>query len=186
MKVVYSKWHNNYDELVLGQEYSAQYYKKGWLLIDTVLYREDCFQMVNNLNKAISIAVTMHNGQVDKGGNPYILHPLRVMMKMQSNEEQIVAVLHDILEDTTMTEEKLLEDFTGQIIDAVIALTRLENETYWEFIARCKQNELARKVKIVDIEDNMDLSRIEQPTKKDYDRVNKYKKALKELTTFEE
>ncbi|MEK4427722.1 HD domain-containing protein [Paenibacillus sp. FSL M7-0802] len=186
MKVVYSKWHNNYDELVLGQEYNAQYYKKGWLLIDTVLYREDCFQIVNNLNNAISIAATMHNGQVDKGGNPYILHPLRIMMKMQSNEEQIVAVLHDILEDTTMTEEKLSEDFTSQIIDAVIALTRQENESYMDFIRRCKQNELARKVKIADIEDNMDLSRIEQPTKKDYERIKKYEKALKELMRIEE
>ncbi|MGR6760317.1 HD domain-containing protein [Paenibacillus sp. T2-29] len=186
MKVVYSKWHNNYDELVLGEEYDAQYYKKGWLLIGTVLYREDCFQMVNNLNKAISIAATMHNGQFDKGGNPYILHPLRVMMKLKSNKEQIVAVLHDILEDTTMTKEKLSEDFSSSIIDAVIALTRKEDEPYMEFIRRCKQNELARKVKIADIEDNMDLSRIEQPTKKDYERTKKYEKALKELMSIEE
>nr|WP_167438163.1 MULTISPECIES: HD domain-containing protein [unclassified Paenibacillus] len=142
--------------------------------------------MVNNLNNAISIAATMHNGQHDKGGNPYILHPLRVMMNMNSNEEQIVAVLHDILEDTTMTGEKLSKYFTSQIIEAVIALTRQENETYWEFIARCKQNKLARKVKIADIEDNIDLSRIEQPTKKDYERIKKYEKALKELMSIEE
>lgn len=186
MKVIYSKWHNNYDELVVGQEYGAQYYKKGWLLIGTVLYREDCFKIVNNLNKAISIASTMHNGQLDKGGNPYILHPLRVMMNLKSNEEQIVAVLHDILEDTTMTEEKLSEEFTDQIIDAVIALTRQENESYMDFIRRCKQNELARKVKIADIEDYMDLSRIEQTTKKDYERIKKYEKALKELMSIEE
>lgn len=136
---------------------------------------------MDSLNEAIQIASFFHEGQLDKGGNPYILHPLRVMMKMNTKDERIVALLHDVIEDTECTIDELKQHFTSHVVEAIASLTRNEGESYIDFICRCKQNELARKVKIADIEDNMDLSRIEQPTKRDYDRVKKYKKALIEL-----
>jgi len=136
---------------------------------------------LNNLSQAICIATTAHTGQFDKGGNPYILHPLRIMLKMDSNEERIVAVLHDVIEDTNVLISELRKVFFDEIANAILALTRNHNESYIDFIRRCKQNDLARKVKIADIEDNMDLSRIDNPTEEDYKRVKKYEKAWREL-----
>ncbi|WP_311078147.1 HD domain-containing protein [Paenibacillus polymyxa] len=138
----------------------------------------------NELSKAISIAANLHAGQLDKGGNPYILHPLRVMLKMDDNTSMVVAVLHDVLEDThfSIHEADAEEsEFSDEVIGALKAITRKKDESYMEFIRRCKQNELARKVKIADIKDNMDLSRIEDPTEEDVKRNRKYGKALKEL-----
>lgn len=137
---------------------------------------------MSTLEKAIAIAAKAHEGQTDKGGNPYILHPLRVMMKLQTNEERIAAVFHDLFEDTTVTPQDLeKESFTREIIDAVLSLTKKKDESYDEFIARAKNNGIARNVKIADIEDNMDLSRIPDPTDKDYARIERYRKAMQEL-----
>lgn len=137
---------------------------------------------MNILEKAIQIAVNAHLGQTDKGGSPYILHPLRVMHKLESEDEKIVAVLHDVIEDTDITYDDLLkEGFSHKIFEAVRALTRQDNETYMEFIDRCKGNDLARKVKIQDIYDNLDLSRIKNPTDEDYSRQKRYAKALRLL-----
>ncbi len=134
------------------------------------------------LAKEIDIATKAHEGQVDKGGNPYILHPLRVMAKQQYVEAQIVAVLHDVLEDTAVTDEDLLSMGFGEtIVDAVISMTKKKHESYREFILRCKQNPIARIVKIADIEDNCNISRIDNPTEKDYRRLEKYQKALRLL-----
>ncbi|MET3209701.1 UNVERIFIED_CONTAM: guanosine-3',5'-bis(diphosphate) 3'-pyrophosphohydrolase [Paenibacillus sp. PvR008] len=138
----------------------------------------------NELSKAISIAANLHAGQLDKGGNPYILHPLRVMLKMDDNTSMVVAVLHDVLEDTHFSihdADAEESEFSDEVIGALKAITRKKDESYMEFIRRCKQNELARKVKIADIKDNMDLSRIEDPTEEDVKRNRKYGKALKEL-----
>lgn len=137
---------------------------------------------MNLLEKAIDLALHAHAGQTDKGGNPYILHPLSVMMRMSDEKEKIVAVLHDVVEDCGVTASDLRQTgFDTEIIDAVFALTRRENETYMEFVARCAQNKLARGVKIADIQENMDLSRIPNPTETDFKRVEKYKKALEHL-----
>jgi (p)ppGpp synthase/HD superfamily hydrolase len=147
--------------------------------LDNYLYNA---VLSNELSKVISIAANLHTGQLDKGGNPYILHPLRVMMKMKDHSSMIVAVLHDVLEDTSFSIHDAEEsEFSDEVIEALKAITRKKDESYMDFIRRCKQNELARTVKIADIEDNMDLSRIEQPTKNDYERIKKYKKALIEL-----
>ncbi|NRS52050.1 HD domain-containing protein [Brevibacillus sp. HB2.2] len=137
---------------------------------------------MSTLEKAIVIATQAHAGQVDKGGNPYILHPLRIMLKMSTVETMISAVLHDVLEDTDVTVEELRnEGFSEEIIAAVIALTRNDDETYMEFVGRTKQNPIARLVKLGDLEDNSDLSRIPEPTEKDYERLLRYKRAIKEL-----
>lgn len=137
---------------------------------------------MNLLSKAIVIATKAHDGQVDKGGSPYILHPLRVMFKMSSEDLKIVAVLHDVIEDTeTMLYDLEGAGFTKEIIDAVECLTRRDNEGYMDFIKRCKGNRLALLVKLADLEDNSDISRIKNPTEKDYDRIKRYKKAINEL-----
>ena len=138
------------------------------------------------LSKAIIMAARNHDGQVDKGGNPYILHPLRVMAHVCTVEEKIVAVLHDTLEDTEIMKEDLLDaGFGEEIVEAIACLTRNHNEKYMDFIARCKNNNLARVVKIADLADNIDLTRIKNPTEKDYKRVEKYKIAIKTLKSEE-
>ncbi|AWX55388.1 HD domain-containing protein [Brevibacillus brevis] len=135
-----------------------------------------------DLDKAILIAVNAHKGQTDKGGYTYILHPLRVMLSMDTESSRIVAVLHDVVEDTDVTLTDLRQQgFSEQIITAIDCLTRRSGESYMQFIERVKQNDLARAVKIADINDNKDLSRIPSPTKEDIERLKKYNEALNRL-----
>ena len=128
-----------------------------------------------NLDKAILIATTAHQGQFDKAGAPYILHPLRVMFACKTEEQQICAVLHDVIEDTTVTFEDLRSaGFKEEILNALDALTKQKNETYDDFINRVMQNQLACHVKLADLSHNVNLSRITNPTEEDYKRVEKY------------
>ena len=130
------------------------------------------------LAKAIILATKNHKGQVDKGGNPYILHPLRVMGKVKSLEAKIVAILHDIIEDTDITKEDLLDmEFPYKIVEAIELLSKPKKEDYIHYIRRIKGNPLAKEVKMADLQDNMDLSRLNKITEKDLNRVEKYKKA---------
>lgn len=139
---------------------------------------------MNLLEKAIQIAVTEHAGQVDKGGHPYILHPLSVMSKVKTIDEKIVAVLHDVIEDTNMTIEALhLSGFGEHILEALVALTKIDGEAYNDFIKRLYSNKLALAVKIADIKENMDLTRIEHPTEEDFKRFLKYKKIIYRIET---
>lgn len=131
---------------------------------------------------AIARAASIHIDQVDKGGQPYILHPMRVMMAMETIEEKIVAVLHDVVEDGNVYESELKDHIGGYLTRAVMAISRQKGETYSVFIKRVKQNDIARKVKIADLKDNMDRSRIPNPTKADERRWEKYAKALAELS----
>lgn len=127
------------------------------------------------LEQAISLAANQHEGQVDKANAPYILHPLRVMLNVPTIEHKIVAVLHDILEDTETTIEDLYQfGFQEHIIDAIVALTKKQGETRLEAAQRARQNPIARVVKLADINDNMDLSRIQSPTVKDFERLKEY------------
>lgn len=131
------------------------------------------------LSKAINIATDAHRGQKDKAGEPYILHPLRVMLKMKDDGSRIVAVLHDVVEDTWVTLDLLQrEGFNQDIIDAIDCITRRENEKYFDFIQRCKYNNIAKFVKLADLEDNSDINRIKNPSEKDYKRTQKYKDAI--------
>ena len=136
------------------------------------------------LERAIEIAVEAHKGQLDKGGNPYILHPLRVMMSVDFELEKIVAVLHDVVEDSNWTFEALLaEGFSIEVIEALKSVTKnSDNEDYDSFIQRAIGNSIGRKVKIADIRDNLDVTRIPDIGEKDVQRISKYKKALKILT----
>jgi GTP diphosphokinase / guanosine-3',5'-bis(diphosphate) 3'-diphosphatase len=104
------------------------------------------------------------------------------MQQMDTSEERIVAMLHDVIEDTDIPLEYLREEgYSETIVQAIDYLTRREGESYMDFIKRVKQNPIARKVKIADIKDNMDLSRIPNPTEKDFQRMKRYEKALREL-----
>ncbi|MEY8319857.1 HD domain-containing protein [Lachnospiraceae bacterium 46-61] len=134
------------------------------------------------LEKAIILAAEAHKGQKDKGGECYILHALRVMLCFNKEEQQIVAVLHDVLEDTKISEEYLQNiGFSKNIIEAVVCLTKRQYENYFDYIERIKQNDIARAVKLADLQDNMNLKRIKNITQKDMERVEKYKKAKKIL-----
>lgn len=133
------------------------------------------------LNKALEIAVKAHSGQVDKGGNPYILHPLRIMLNFCESENEatkVCAILHDVVEDTDITLDDLrAEGFPEEVITALDCLTKRKGERYDDFISRILTNEIACKVKNGDLADNMDLTRIPNPTNKDEERVKKYREA---------
>jgi (p)ppGpp synthase/HD superfamily hydrolase len=134
------------------------------------------------LDKAIRIAAKAHEGQTDKAGLPYILHPLRVMFMRRNETERICAVLHDVIEDSDITIEYLRkEGFSEEALSALDALTKHENETYDDFIGRVIENKTACKVKLADLSDNMDLSRISNATQEDYQRVEKYRKAAEQI-----
>jgi (p)ppGpp synthase/HD superfamily hydrolase len=135
------------------------------------------------LEDAIRLAVQAHRGQKDKAGAPYILHPLRLMLGLRSDVERMVAVLHDVVEDTPYTLLELQQaGYPEPVLEALDYLTRRGNETYEEFIERVKANPLARKVKVADLEDNMDIRRISDPQEKDMERLKKYRRAWSELT----
>jgi (p)ppGpp synthase/HD superfamily hydrolase len=131
---------------------------------------------------AIEIATQAHAGQLDKAGKPYISHPLTVMAKMDTLESKIVAVLHDVIEDSDITIGDLVEQgFPSLITEAIAAITKLDGELYEDYILRVKSNAIARQVKIADLMHNMDLSRITNPTTKDFQRLEKYQKVLQQL-----
>ena len=136
-----------------------------------------------NLERAIEIAQEAHKGVKDKGGHDYIHHPIRVMHAMSNDQEKIVAILHDVVEDSDWTFDRLKEEgFEDSVIESLRCVTKYsEEEDYQEFIKRAATNKIATKVKMADIEDNLDLSRLGTLTEKDLTRIEKYKKALKYL-----
>jgi len=130
---------------------------------------------MSNLERAIAIAVDAHRGQKDKSSAPYILHPLRVMARVDTEAEKIVAVLHDVVEDTDWTFDDLRkEGFSQEVIQAIDCVTKRVGEPYEDFVKRSASNPLARRVKIADLEDNMDIRRIKTVTAQDMERFNKY------------
>ena len=134
---------------------------------------------MNIANKVLEIATLAHKGQKDLAGIDYIEHPKKVANFLNSNEEKAVAYLHDVLEDTSLTEKDLLQmEIPNDIVIAVKVLTKEKGESYTKYIERIKENKLACKVKTADLKHNMDLSRIPKPSKIDYERVKKYERAL--------
>jgi guanosine-3',5'-bis(diphosphate) 3'-pyrophosphohydrolase len=127
------------------------------------------------LERAIEIAAKAHAGQKDKAGTQYILHPLRVMLRVSTPDERIAAVLHDVVEDTSVTLEGLrAEGFSEEVIAAIDALTKRTGETRIDAAKRAATNPIARIVKLADNAENMDLSRIRYPTEKDLQRIGEY------------
>lgn len=136
------------------------------------------------LAKAIKIAVIAHEGQFDKGGNAYILHPLKVMHYLKSNDSELqcIAVLHDTVEDTTVTFQYLWDQGMSQrVIEGVKCLTKQHGETQEEYFAKVCTNRDAMLVKLADLRHNTDIRRLKGVTEKDIKRVEKYHKMYLEI-----
>ena len=132
--------------------------------------------------KALLVAIKAHQGQKDKGGKPYILHPIRVALNVKGKDEKIVALLHDVIEDTSFTIDDL--DFLSkEQRKALLLLTHDDNVPYMEYIVELKKNKIASKVKLADLEQNMNLKRLKTISNKDLKRLEKYKRA-KEILLY--
>ena len=142
---------------------------------------------MTDLERAIALAVETHSGQVDKAGEPYILHPLRVMLSLSSRNERIVGVLHDVVEDGDVSFGDLKKmGFSLVVIDALKAVTKHSEEEgsdegYQAFVERAGTNPIARQVKIADLLDNLDVTRLGEISEKDSRRMSKYLSALRYL-----
>jgi len=133
---------------------------------------------MNIIEKSLEIALKAYSGQTDKAGKTYILHPLRLMAQMETEEEMSVALLHDVIEDSEYTAEDLLNNgIPTVVVSAVQSLTKNPDENYESFIERVLENKLATKIKQADIEDNMNILRLKSVKEKDLERVAKYHKA---------
>lgn len=130
--------------------------------------------------RALQIMFEAHKKQIDKSGMPYVFHPYYVAEQMDDEKSTIVALLHDVIEDTDMTLNDL-QGFDDEIIEAIDLLTRKEEQSYNQYIKDISSNELATKVKIADLKHNSDLTRIDHPTQIDMDRVQKYSRSIKKL-----
>lgn len=137
---------------------------------------------MKTIEDAIAYAAQAHKGQIDKAGEPYIFHPLRLMLSVSSELERMTALFHDIVEDTHVTPADLeSEGYPAAVIEAVALLTHAPDEEYMSYVQRIATNPIARTVKMADLNDNMDFKRLSAPTEKDYARIEKYKKAMKIL-----
>jgi (p)ppGpp synthase/HD superfamily hydrolase len=140
------------------------------------------------LNKMLVLATNRHAGQFDRGGNPYILHPLKVMYYLKTTDEELqcIALGHDMIEDTNTTYAELISlGFTDRIIDGIRALTKVPGETYDDYKGRVKANPDAVKVKMCDLRHNTDIRRLKGVTEKDLDRMAKYNRFYLELAIIE-
>jgi len=134
------------------------------------------------VGKTLRIAVKAHRGQLEGHGLPYALHPIRIMLRMRTNDERIVALLHDVVEHSAWTFKDLRkEGFRGRIVRAVEHLTKRPGEDYDDYIARVRPHRLARAVKIGDLRDNLEQCRGPRQTAKDRRRIARYKAALAKL-----
>jgi (p)ppGpp synthase/HD superfamily hydrolase len=135
---------------------------------------------VSTLERAIAIAAEAHSGQVDWAGLPYVLHPLRMMMRVSSTDERIVAVLHDVCEDCPgWTFDRLRnEGFSDHVVEALQSVTKRDGEDYEAFVRRAAANPIGRSVKLADLNDNSDLSRISAPSERQLQLIEKYRRAI--------
>jgi (p)ppGpp synthase/HD superfamily hydrolase len=135
---------------------------------------------MSTLERAIVIAAEGHAGVADKAGAPYVLHPLRVMLAMSDKNERIVGVLHDVVEDCDgwTLDRVRSEGFSEEVVEALDAVTMRAGEEYFSFVRRAAANPIGRKVKLADLRDNSNLSRIGNPTQRDFDRIEKYRVSI--------
>lgn len=159
-------------------------YGKDYQVSFSYIYVEEEYQAL--FEKAIGLMLEKHRGQMDKAGKPYYGHLIRVAQDVFTGKRKIVALLHDIVEDTDATPEFLLQQgFPSEVVEAVEAISHREDESYEAFINRVAQNPLATTVKISDLEDNMDIFRLNEITEEDRLRLNKYLKAWHQLVELE-
>ena len=137
-----------------------------------------------NIKKAVNIAFNAHKGQYDKGGYPYIMHPLHLAEEMETEDEVITALLHDVMEDSDISLDFIKEQgFSEDVTEALLSLTRRKDEEYGEYIKRIKNTGgIALSVKKADLRHNMTSERLDNFTEKDKERLKKYKASYKELT----
>ena len=134
-----------------------------------------------NTKKAMKIAYNAHRGQEDKSGVPYIYHPIHLAEHLGKEEECIVALLHDVVEDTEVTFEQLEKEFSKKVIEALKLLTHDDSVEYMDYIRKLKNNPIARNVKLADLKHNSDKTRLTKITEKDIKRLAKYQEAIKIL-----
>ena len=135
--------------------------------------------MSDGITKALAIAVDAHKDQKDKAGAPYIWHPVTVALHQTTEAGVIVALLHDVVEDSHYTEDDLRKaGYSDDVLNAVHLLTHKKGVSYFDYVQAIKENETARSVKIQDLRHNSDLSRLKSITDKDIERAEKYKQAL--------
>lgn len=139
---------------------------------------------MNLLELAITVALDVHRGQHDRYGHPYILHPLHVMLQMDTEEEMVAAALHDVVEDSEMTLDDLrAQGFPERIVEVVSLLTHDKDAmSYDDYVRRLKPNPIARKIKLADLQHNMDIRRLKEVGPKDATRLEKYHRAWRMLT----
>jgi GTP diphosphokinase / guanosine-3',5'-bis(diphosphate) 3'-diphosphatase len=139
------------------------------------------------LDSMLILATTAHAGTFDKGGKPYILHPITVMHKLRSNDEELlcIALGHDLLEDTYVTIETLKESgMSNRVISGILAMTKVDGESYEDYKAKVKGNSDAVRVKMEDLRHNSDLRRLKDVRPKDIERMANYMAFYKELTSL--
>lgn len=135
------------------------------------------------LERALQIAVQAHAGQKDKSGAAYIFHPVRVMMRCSSPEAKIVGLLHDVVEDTSVTFDELAaESFSDEVLAALRLLTHASEVPYADYIEQVKTNRIATEAKLADLEDNMDIRRLQELDEKATKRFEKYLAAYRFLS----
>jgi (p)ppGpp synthase/HD superfamily hydrolase len=140
---------------------------------------------MKTLEDALMLAAMAHRGQVDKAGQPYILHPIRLMLAMTGEQERMAALLHDVVEDSDVTLGDLtVAGYPVEVIETVGLLTHPAGMEYFDYIGRVRENPIARRVKVADLKDNLDLSRIASPSEKDRERMEKYRAALEILGEY--
>jgi (p)ppGpp synthase/HD superfamily hydrolase len=137
------------------------------------------------LEDAILLAAQAHRGQLDRNGRPYVLHVLRVMSRVETDEQRMAAVLHDLVEDTPHTLDELRErGYAEDVVRAIDCLTHREGEPYDGQVERAAADPIARVVKLADLEDNMDLRRLDQVEERDLPRLNRYLRAWRRLKSL--
>ncbi len=133
-------------------------------------------------NEAMKLAYAAHHGQVDKGGIPYIFHPMHLAEQMRDEYTTCVALLHDVVEDTDVTLETLAKIFPKEVLDAIALMTHRKGEPYLDYVARIKENPIARTVKLADLQHNSDQTRLENAEAAILARYReKYSKAIEIL-----
>ena len=132
--------------------------------------------------KAMKIAYDAHHGQLDKSGVPYVYHPIHLAEQMQTEEECIVALLHDVVEDTNITFEQLEKEFSETVIQALRLLTHDDSVPYMDYVRKIKNNPIAKSVKLADLHHNSDVTRLDEISEKDKLRNKKYSEAIKILS----
>lgn len=129
--------------------------------------------------KALKLCFEAHKAQLDKSGMPYVFHPFHIAEQMKDETTTVVALLHDVIEDTDYTFNDLIAmGFDGAVIEAIELMTHKEGVPYIDYVEKIKSNPIAREVKLADLRHNSDLSRLDAPTEKDKMRVEKYRKAI--------